>query len=201
MADWNVAWEPSAIEFSPVFDTRVTEYGGGVMQYASKRANPAYRFLLHFNMKHMEPADLHAIRAFFIARKGMYEGFTFPNFAENIRGEGLALVAKVGEAAAYLTDSASGILTAGFRASGKVTIYGSATGGNNKVCDVSGTTGPAAGTLTLAADETLTADSANANLRIYNTYDVHFANDELWQSSVNRSIGIFKTIELYAEAY
>ncbi len=200
MADWNVTWVPKTIEFTPIFNTVVSPYESGTIQYASKWTNPGYRFMLHFESRELTPALVYAIRAFFIARKGRYEIFTFPNYAEVIKGTTLALVEN-GANPDTITDSGNGILVAGFRTSGKVTIAGSTTGGNNTVLDVHASTAPVAGTLTLVADDDITADSANAALTIYNTYNVHFASDELWQRNTQDSSGAIQTIELYAEPY
>lgn len=195
MADWSASWDPKFISFSPVWRTKVTDYEGP-SQYASLRDTPGYKFRLDFDPAHLTKDVLYAMRAFFNARKGMYEAFTFPNFAEQIKGSTLAVVA----GSLTITDSGSGILNAGFRAGGKVTIAGSGAG-NNGVYSVHATTAPTTGVLTLAAGSGVSNESGNAKLRIYNTYNVHFMADELWQQNAKRDLGVFETIELYAEPY
>ena len=196
MADWTVAWQPKTLEKTPVFNTAVTRFRDASNQYAALQDAASYRFRLSFDYQ-ISQALIYAIEAFFIARKGRYESFTFPCYSERIKGTTLACANSDPDT---ITDSGSGILVARFAVGGKVTITGS-TASNDKVADIHATTAPIAGTLTLAADETLNAESSNSALTIYNTYDVHFDEDMFYQRFIQVQTGAMRTIELYAESY
>jgi hypothetical protein len=192
MADWDVSWEPkSSIIFGPTFETDVSTFRSGKKQYRKRLASSRYVFQLPFNGV-SELSILDAIRTFFIARFGQFESFTFPNFGQRIKGTSLTIADADPDT---IADSGSEILTRGFVTGGKVTIAGSGAG-NDGVYDIHASTAVTSGLITLAAAESLAAESGNANLIIYATYDVRFSDDMDLTDMVTVDKARHRTIEL-----
>ncbi|MFA5376968.1 MAG: DUF2460 domain-containing protein [Dehalococcoidia bacterium] len=180
MAAWTTSWKPSyGFSFGPEHSTLITSLGGGAEQRRKKWTSPRLSFKMSFDAR--TEATIQAIKEFHKACYGSYSEFTFPNYGEAIKGARLACVNSNPDT---ITDSSSGFVTQGFDASHDVTIYGSGTS-NNKVAGVSIV---AAGTLTLDSGESLTAESANASLEVFKTYNVRFLNDVLSMRSVSYGI-------------
>jgi len=192
MANWDIDWQPKkVITYGPEFNTLVTQFRSGARQYRKKQASARRRFQLIFEGASLD-THIDEILAFFDARDGQYETFTFPNYGQQLKGIRLALVNSNPDT---ITDSSSGFVKKGFETGGKVTIHGSGLG-NDRVYDVHASTAVSAGTITLAADEELDVESVNALLRVYKTYDVRFASDKLLASFVKPTQGNIQTIEL-----
>jgi hypothetical protein len=180
MAAWTTSWKPAyGCSFNPEYRTVITSLEGGGEQRRRKWASPRLTFSLSFPAG--AEATIQAIKEFYKECYGAYTAFTFPNYCEGIKGARLACVNSNPDT---ITDSSGAFVTQGFDATHDLTIYGSGAG-NNKVVGV-GTV--AAGTITLDVAETLTAESGNASLEVFKTYNVRFAEDNFEMQSVSYGI-------------
>lgn len=180
MAAWTTSWKPSyGYSFGPEYRTFVTALGNGTEQRRKKWTSPRLSFRLAFDAR--AEATIQAIKEFHKTCYGSFTAFTFPNYGEAVKGTRLALVNSNPDT---ITDSSSGFVTQGFDASHDLTIYGSGAG-NDKVVGV-GTV--AAGTITLDVAESLAAESANASLEVFKTYNVRFASDALSMRGISYGI-------------
>lgn len=188
VSDWDVTWKPNfGFNFQPEYHTLVSPYEDGGEQRRRKRTRAKHRFFLSYNNK--DNAVLDAIVAFFKARYGAYESFNFPNFGQRIKGVRLACVDSTPDT---ITDSSNEFVKRGFDTTLDVWIEGSGVG-NDGVYDVAGV---AAGTITLDAAETLTAESVNADLIVYPCYVVRFNEDRFRQEFLTNKISAARTVEL-----
>lgn len=188
MANWTFSWKPQyTYTFGIEQKTEVSIYESGKEQRRRKWTTPRYRFVLVWNNVEKTTAD--SIREFFEDREGRYDAFTFPNYSQSIKGTRLACVNSNPDT---ITDSSSGFVSLGFVAGQDVTINGSDSD-NDGVYDIATV---AAGTLTLEADEALTAESSNADLEIFRTYTVRFNSDSFEQSFVAPDVATIRTLEL-----
>ncbi len=188
MADWTVTWAPSfGFSFQPEYDTLVSSYEDGGEQRRRKRTRAKHRFFLSFDAR--ANATIDAIVTFFKARYGSYSSFNFPNYGQRIKG---ATLACTNDNPDTITDSGSAFVTRGFNTDLDVWIAGSGQG-NDGIYDVDGV---AAGIITLDAGESLTAESANADLIVYPSYVVRFNADQFRQQFLTNEISGVRTLEL-----
>ena len=188
MANWTVTWKPSfGMNFQPEYNTLISPYEDGGEQRRKKRTRAKHRFFLSYDAR--ENATIDAIAAFFNARYGAYDSFNFPNYQQRIKGATLACVDSNPDT---ITDSGNGFVTRGFNSTLDVWIEGSGEG-NDGVKDVASV---AAGTITLAGGESLTAESANADLIIYPCYVVRFNEDRFRQEMLTNEHIAVSTVEL-----
>lgn len=172
MANWTETWRPQFVyQHTPRWHTLISRFETGDEQRRQKHTRSITTFALRFNAAAV--ATIAAIEEHFDGQKGSYSTFEFPNYNQQIRGTTLALVDSNPDT---ITDSGSGFVNKGFDTDHEVWIAGSATGSNNTNSPYEVDT-VAAGTLTLAAAETLTADSANSDLVVYKSYTVRYADD------------------------
>jgi len=171
----------------PEYNTQVTAYEDGGEQRRRKRTRAKHRFILSFPAKDYDVID--ALVVFFNERYGAYESFNFPCYGQRIKGTGLACVDSGPDT---ITDSNSTFVTRGFNTNLDVWIEGSGQG-NDGVYDVDGV---AAGTLTLAAAESLTAESSNSSLIVYPCYVVRFNADAFTAEFLTNNISAVRTVEL-----
>ena len=76
-------WTPQLVySYSPGYRTLISTFESGKEQWRQKWSVPRRRFHLVWNA--ISKSDADAIRAFFEARKGAYESFTFQNPADSI---------------------------------------------------------------------------------------------------------------------
>lgn len=170
MADWTITWVPQRI-YTPGsrFRTLVSPFENGAEQRRKKWGAVKNEFILEFSG--LTPAVINAIRNFYEAREGKYDVFTFPNYAEYIKGTVLTLSETANPDT--IVDSGAGFSTLGFVAGQDVTIAGSGAG-NDGVIEIDVV---AAGTLTVGNGDLTADESANADLIVYRTYDVRFDDD------------------------
>jgi len=191
MANWNIDWKPKKVlTYGPSFDTQISQFRSGKRQYRSLQ-DARRKFQVVFDGP-SSALITDAIMAFFEARSGKYESFTFPNFAQKIEGTRLACVDSNSDT---ITDSSNGLILKGFETGGLVTIEGSGES-NDGVYDMHASTAINAGYITLAAAETLAAESANAALTIYKTYNVRFVSDDWAATFLEDDLAKIRTIDL-----
>lgn len=170
MSAWSTLWVPDyGFSFRKNFRTLITELGSGAEQRRSKGALPAEWDLTFSNRAE---SAIFGIQALHNTCAGAYGTFTFPNFAQMVKGSRLACVNSNPDT---LTDSSSEFVTKAFSAAYDITIAGSGAGNDG----VKGVASVAAGTLTLDAGESLAAESGNASLAVYQTYTVRFRDDNI----------------------
>ncbi len=192
MPAWDESWRPQLItpySFDRTWNTVLSQFESGKEQRRKKWSASKSGFNLFFNAQ--EEDTLLAIRNFYDARFGRSATFTYPNYAEQIRGTRLAMVNSNPDS---ITDSSSEFVTLGFVAGQNVTVAGSGAG-NDGVYTIAGG-GVSAGTLILTGAAALTAESANANLIVYRTYTVRFASDVFLSEYITPSIGFSRLVRL-----
>jgi len=191
MANWTITWVPQQIyTYKVEHKTTISKFESGAEQRRKKWSRPKYRFELIFNALNYDTVD--AIRLFFNDTcYGSYTPFYFPNYAQFIKGTGLATV-DGGAGVDTLTDSDSGFLTKGFNADIFVTLNGSGSGND-------GTYNPSiviAGTVTVPTASWTAAESANADLEVFATYNVRFDADSFENRFLTSTVGNTRTIDL-----
>lgn len=188
MADWTVTWAPSfGYSFRPEYHTLISPFEDGGEQRRQKRTRAKFRFTLSFDAR--VNATIDAIIAFFHARGGAYSSFNFPSYGQRIKGSGLACT---NDNPDTITDSGTAFVTRGFSSTLDVWIAGSGQS-NDGVYDIASV---AAGTITLAGGESLTAESSNADLIVYPCYVVRFVEDQFIQQFINNDHSRVRTVEL-----
>jgi hypothetical protein len=173
MANWTVTWVPQfTYRVGSGFETIISTFENGDEQRRAKRTTARCAFDVTFNGLAVTTAT--AIKNFYEARYGAYDAFNFPDYGAYVSGTRLACV-EGGASKDTITDSSSGLVTAGFDAAHMVWIAGSGAS-NDGVYNVYSV---AAGVITLDADQDIADESANASLKIYKAYSVRFEQDSL----------------------
>lgn len=188
MADWTVTWKPDlGFRFWSEYDTNVTVFEDGGEQRRKKRTRPRYHFSLAFSNRAIAVVD--AIMAFYKSKYGAYDTFSFPGYAQRIKGTRLACVNSDPDT---ITDSSSEFVTRGFDSDLDVWIEGSGAGNDG----VYGVNSVAVGTITLDVAESLTAESANADLIVYPSYTVRFVADQFEREFITNDYSTVRIVEL-----
>jgi len=187
---WTESWRPQLItpySFDRTWNTVLSQFESGKEQRRQKWSASKSGFNLYFNAD--AASTLLAIRNHFDSMKGSYTTFTFPNYGESI----WATVAMPNTNPDTITDTGTGFVTMGFVAGQVVTVAGSAQGNDGEYTIAGG--GVAAGTLTLVGN-TMTTETASANLRVYRTYTVRYDADTFMSEYITPTIGRSSLIRL-----